>query len=123
RKPRTEPNHHLRLAVAARKRHEHRDEKRQREQYWQIVEGRKREQRDYALREDFSDRRLPEQSDQLRRQRYGEQRREHREREVAEFTQQSAPKDHVVNRWTSANHVGSWVKTPCCFDFTEANRR
>src|SRR5207247_1498763 len=123
RQARSEPNRHLRLAVAARKRHEHRDEKRQREQYRKIVEGGKREQCDYALREDFSDCRLPEQPDQLRRQRYGEQRREHREREVAEFTQQSAPKDHFVDRWRSANHVGSWVKTPCCFDFTEANRR
>src|SRR6266852_8696350 len=103
RKARTEPNHHLRLAVAARKRHEHRDEKRERQQYRQIVDGGKRKQRNYALRQDLSDRRLPEQSDELRGQRYGEQRREYREREIAKFTQQSALKDHFVNGSKAVN--------------------
>src|SRR6266540_2540846 len=80
RSERPEPNHHLRLAVAARKRHEHRNEKRQRQQHRKIVQGGKREQRDHALGEDFSDRRLPEQADELRCQRDGKQGREHRER-------------------------------------------
>src|SRR6266704_744459 len=97
RKTRTEPDHHLRLAVAARKRHEHRNEERQRQQHRKIIQGGKREQRDHAFGEDVSDRRLPEQADELRRQRDGKQRREHRERQIAEFTQQGAPKDHFAN--------------------------
>jgi hypothetical protein len=55
----------------------------------------------------LSDRRLPEQSDELCGQRYGEQRREHRESEIAEFTQQSALKDHFVNGSKAAKQVGS----------------
>ena len=97
RKARTEPDHHLRLAVAARKRHEHRNEERQRQQHRKVIQGGKREQRDHAFGEDVSDRRLPEQADELRRQRDGKQRREHRERQIAEFTQQGAPKDHFAN--------------------------
>jgi hypothetical protein len=71
----------------------------------------------------LSDRRLPEQSDELCRQRYGKQRREYREREIAEFTQQSALKDHFVNGWKSAKQIGSVAeKRRVAFDFGEANR-
>src|SRR6266571_2019916 len=63
----------------------------------QITISDSRQQRDHAFGEDVSDRRLPEQADELRRQRDGKQRREHRERQIAEFTQQGAPKDHFAN--------------------------
>ncbi len=106
-----------------RKRHEHRYEKRQRQQYREVVEGGKGKQRDYTLGEHFSDRCLPEKADELCRQRYREQCREHREREIAEFTQQGAVKDHFVNGWKSAKQIGSKAeKRRVAFDFGEAKQ-
>jgi hypothetical protein len=57
---------------------------------------------------------LPEQPDQLRGQRYGEQSREHRKCKTAEFTQQGALEDHFVNPIGVRNVVGSRTEGAVC---------
>jgi hypothetical protein len=92
-----EPDHHLRVAPAARQRQQHGDEHRQRQQHRQRAEREEADEGEYGVGRDLAARRVAEQADQARGQGDREEGHEHRARESRELPQQRAMKDHAIN--------------------------
>ena len=103
RKPGAEPDHHLRIAPAARQREQHRDEHGEREQHRQRAEGEEAEESDDRVGRNRTAGCLAEKSNQLRGDRDREQRHEHRAGETREFPEERPVEDHaILSAWNLA---------------------